>query len=65
MPVASPEPGVDFPMRNNIFYPYDMQWLTLVSGHAAQEKIFGDSGFWSAQFRRWYEAHAPFNELDR
>ena len=65
VPVASPKPGVDYPMRNNIFYPYDMQWLTLVSGHTGQEKIFGDTNFWSAQFRRRYEAHTPFNELDR
>jgi len=65
VPVASPKPGVDYPMRNNIFYPYDMQWLTFVSGHASQEKIFNDGAFWSAQFRRWYEAHAPFAELDR
>jgi len=65
VPVASPKPGVDYPMRNNIFYPYDMQWLTLVNGRTSQEKIFGDSSFWSTQFRRWYEAHAPFNELDR
>ncbi len=65
VPVASPMPGVDYPMRNNVFYPYDMQWLTFVSGKAAQEKIFGDSNFWSAQFRRWYEAHAPFAELDK
>jgi putative CocE/NonD family hydrolase len=65
VPVASPMPGVDYPMRNNIFYPYDMQWLTHVSGHTSQEKIFGDSNFWSAQFRRWYEAHAPFSELDK
>jgi len=65
VPVASPKPGVDYPMRNNIFYPYDMQWLTLVSGHAAQDKIFGDSSFWAANFKRWYEAHAPFSELDK
>ncbi|HEY6895412.1 MAG TPA: CocE/NonD family hydrolase [Rhodanobacteraceae bacterium] len=65
VPVASPMPGVDYPMRNNIFYPYDMTWLTHVSGHTSQEKIFGDSSFWSAQFRRWYEAHAPFAELDQ
>jgi putative CocE/NonD family hydrolase len=65
VPVASPKPGVDYPMRNNIFYPYDMQWLTFVSGHAGQDKIFGDSAFWAAQFKRWYEAHAPFSELDR
>ena len=51
VPVASPKPGVDYPMRNNIFYPYDMQWLTFVSGQAGQDKIFGDSSFWSAQFR--------------
>ncbi|HEX5124179.1 MAG TPA: CocE/NonD family hydrolase, partial [Rhodanobacteraceae bacterium] len=65
VPVASPMPGVDYPMRNNIFYPYDMQWLTFVSGKAGQDKIFGDSNFWSAEFRRWYEAHAPFAELDK
>jgi putative CocE/NonD family hydrolase len=65
VPAASPMPGVDYPMRTNVFYPYDMQWLTFVSGKAGQDKIFGDSNFWSAQFRRWYEAHAPFSELDK
>jgi putative CocE/NonD family hydrolase len=64
VPVASPKPGVDYPMQHNMFYSYDTQWLTLVSGHASQENIFGDESFWSAQFRRWYEAHAPFKELD-
>jgi putative CocE/NonD family hydrolase len=65
VPVASPKPGVDYPMLHNMFYSYDLQWLTLVSGKASQESIFGDSGFWASQFKRWYEAHAPFNELDR
>lgn len=65
VPVASPKPGVDYPMQHNMFYSYDTQWLTFVSGHTSQESIFGDSSFWSAQFRHWYEAHAPFAELDR
>lgn len=65
VPVASPKPGVDYPMSRNMFYSYDTQWLTLVAGRAGQEKIFGDGDFWSAQFRRWYEARAPFKELDR
>jgi putative CocE/NonD family hydrolase len=65
VPVASPKPGVDYPMSRNMFYSYDTQWLTLVAGRTGQEKIFGDGAFWSAQFRRWYEAHAPFKELDR
>ncbi|MEO8672172.1 MAG: CocE/NonD family hydrolase [Tahibacter sp.] len=64
VPVASPMPGIDYPMRNNIFYPYDMQWLTLVSGHAGQEKIFGDMGFWTAKYREGFEAHASFASLD-
>ena len=65
VPVASPKPGIDYPMQHNMFYAYDTQWLTLVSGRASQEGIFGDMGFWGAQFRRWYDAHAPFKELDR
>jgi putative CocE/NonD family hydrolase len=65
VPVASPKPGVDYPMQHNMFYSYDTQWLTLVSGRTSQEGIFGDSAFWSAQYKRWYEAHAPFKELDR
>ena len=65
VPVASPKPGVDYPMQHNMFYSYDAQWLTLVSGRASQEAIFGDGAFWAAQFRRWYEAHAPFDQLDR
>lgn len=64
VPVASPKPGVDYPMQHNMFYSYDTQWLTLVSGHASQEGIFGDSAFWAAQYKRWFEAHAPFKELD-
>ena len=64
VPVASPKPGVDYPMQHNMFYSYDVQWLTLVSGHTGQESIFGDMGFWAAQYRRWYEAKAPFSQLD-
>ena len=64
VPVASPYAGVDFPMRNNISYPYTMQWLTFTSGHAAQDKIFGDSAFWAAKYRQVFETGAPFAKLD-
>lgn len=65
VPVASPKPGIDFPMRSNMFYSYDMTWLTLVSGRASQEMIFGDEKFWAMLFRRWYTSHAPFDTLDQ
>jgi uncharacterized protein len=64
VPVASPFAGVDFPRHNNIAYPYDMQWLTFTSGHAGQEKIFGDDKFWDAKFKELFEAHRAFKELD-
>jgi uncharacterized protein len=64
VPVASPFAGVDFPRRNNISYPYDVQWLTLTSGHASQDKIFGDDAFWIAKFKEVYDEHRAFRELD-
>jgi putative CocE/NonD family hydrolase len=64
VPVASPFRGVDSPMRNNIFPSYVVRWLTLISGSTSQERIFADTAFWSAQFRRWYESGKSFSELD-
>ena len=64
VPVASPYAGVDFPMRDNIFYPYDIQWLTLTSGRTSQDRIFGDDHFWPAKYRQWFESGRPFRELD-
>lgn len=64
VPVASPKPGVDFPMRGNMFYAYNMMWLTLVSGNAAQDAIFGDQAFWRSQLQHWQKAGAPFAKLD-
>ena len=64
VPVAAPYAGVDFPMGGNIFAPYDLQWLFFTSGHTAQDKIFGDSAFWSDKNRRWFESGAPFKDFD-
>jgi uncharacterized protein len=64
VPVASPYAAVDFPMLNNIAYPYDIQWLTYTSGHASQDRLFGDSTFWATRYREWFESGRPFKELD-
>jgi putative CocE/NonD family hydrolase len=64
VPVAAPYIGVDFPMRSNIWSPYLMQWLTLVWGRTAQEKIFADQLFWIANLRKWFKAGIPFSRLD-
>jgi uncharacterized protein len=64
VPVASPYAGIDFPMRGNIQSPYNMQWLTFTSGHASQDRIFGDDKFWLAKNREWFETGAPFQRFD-
>ncbi len=65
VPVASDQEGVDWPMRNNVSYPYLIQWLTLTSGRASQDEIFGDEAFWATRYREWFESGRPFRELDR
>jgi len=64
VPTAAPYIGVDFPMRNNIHYPYLIQWITFTSGRASQSKIFSDSAFWSAFYREWHESGRPFRDVD-
>jgi putative CocE/NonD family hydrolase len=65
VPVAPPYVGVDFPMRNNIFYPYLLQWLTLVAGHASQDRMFwNQERFWGARFAAFFESGAAFESLD-
>ncbi|HEX3913301.1 MAG TPA: CocE/NonD family hydrolase [Steroidobacteraceae bacterium] len=64
VPVAAPYAGVDFPMQNNIFSPYDVQWLTFTGGRTSQDKIFGDTAFWNDMNRRWFESGTPFKDFD-
>jgi putative CocE/NonD family hydrolase len=64
VPAAAVRPGLDFPSFRNIFYPYDMQWLTFTGGRTGNNNLFGESSFWIQKFRALYLAHRPFRELD-
>ncbi len=64
VPFVSPYFGIDFPMHNNIFSPYDMNWLTSVSGRTGQDTIFEDQSFWTAKYLEWFESGRPFREFD-
>lgn len=64
VPAAAAHPGVDFPFTKNIFYAYDMQWLTYTSGLTANIKLFGESRFWNDKLRELYLGHRPFRQLD-
>jgi uncharacterized protein len=64
VPTAAPCIGVDFPMRNNIFYPYLVQWIFFTSGRVSQQKVFSDEDFWSTLYRRWHESGKSFRDID-
>ena len=65
VPAASAYAAVDFPFFKNIFYSYEMQWLTLTSGLTGNANLFGEEAFWIEKFREMYLNHRPFNELDQ
>jgi uncharacterized protein len=65
VPAASAHQGVDFPFFKNVFFSYEMQWLTLVSGLTGNSNLFGDEAFWIEKFRELYFNHLPYRELDR
>jgi putative CocE/NonD family hydrolase len=65
VPAAAAHPGVDFPFTKNVFYSYDVQWLTYVSGRAKNVGLFNEGSFWAQKFREAFLSPRPFRELDR
>jgi uncharacterized protein len=64
VPAAAVMPGTDFPMVNNIFYPYAIQWLTLTGGHNYNENLFSDRSYWDNKFAERFIGDVPFAKLD-
>jgi len=65
VPAASAHAGVDFPFYKNIFFSYEIQWLTLISGLTPNSNLFGDQAYWIAKFQERYRKHLPFKNLDQ
>ncbi len=65
VPAAAAHGAVDFPFLRNIFYAYEMQWQTLVSGVTGNANLFEEWPFWIDKFRQLYLEQRPFKELDQ
>ncbi len=65
VPAASAHGGVDFPFFKNIFYSYEIRWLTFTSGVTGNMTIFQDADFWIEKFQEMYQQHRPFSALDK
>ena len=63
-PVASVRAGVDWPMSNNMFTTYDVQWLTYTAGHALYTNLFNDGELWNRGNRRFFKSGKAYADLD-
>jgi uncharacterized protein len=64
VPTAAGMPSMDIPFWKNIWYPFDIQWITLTSGVTANKKLFTESSFWIQKYRELFAGHRAFKELD-
>jgi putative CocE/NonD family hydrolase len=55
---------VDVPAPGGILHSYWIQWLTLVSGQTANQKLFADDAYWIKRYRECQLKHVPFRDLD-
>lgn len=65
VPQVSVGIGIDYPMYNNIFMSYMLQWINYVDGNKfTDEASFADYEKWDTLFTNWYEKGYAFNKLD-
>jgi hypothetical protein len=57
--------GIDYPMFNNVFMSYMLQWIHYVSNSKETDYAdFGDQEHWDHTFKKWYSSGRAFNALD-
>ncbi|MDP1844086.1 MAG: CocE/NonD family hydrolase, partial [Sediminibacterium sp.] len=57
--------GIDYPMHNNVFMSYMLQWIHYVQNSKLTDQAdFGNAQKWERLFKRWYVNGTAFNTLD-
>lgn len=57
--------GLDYPIRNNIFYTFLAPWMMLTMGNTRQDAIYGDSEYWKKEYVSFLESGRPFKDIDK
>lgn len=63
IPTSSVCPGVDFPMKNNIFYTYLAPYLCFINAKTVNNNLFSDTDFWKNFYLNYYSGNYSFSEL--
>ncbi len=65
VPMVSVGIGVDYPMNNNVFMSYMLQWIRFVTNNKYIDlNDFSDGTKWNTVFYEWYKSGKSFRELD-
>jgi len=57
--------GIDYPMTNNVFMSYMMQWITYVTNNKfTDESDFKDYEKWNTINKDWFKSGKSFRKLD-
>ncbi|WP_449401451.1 CocE/NonD family hydrolase [Chryseobacterium wanjuense] len=57
--------GIDYPMNNNVFMSYMLQWISYVTNNKfTDEKDFKDYKKWDSINTAWYKSGKSFRQLD-
>ncbi len=65
IPQVSVGIGIDYPMQNNIFMGYMLQWIHYVTNNKfTDNKDFGNYKKWSSLYDEWYQKGYSFRKLD-
>jgi putative CocE/NonD family hydrolase len=65
VPIAAAHPGVDLPMRDNLFEPFMLYWLICEVAPDRVPQSCDDPAFWTALNLRLIESGQPLEEFDR
>lgn len=57
--------GISFPISNNIFKSYMLNWIHYVTNNKqTDENEFHDDRYWNSVFSKWYKSGESFRALD-
>ena len=63
IPTASVCPGIDFPMRNNIFYTYVGPYMVYINGHSLNTNSFTDIDYWKPVYTKLFNGELSYAQL--
>ena len=57
--------GIDYPMQNNVFMSYMLQWIHYVTNTKLTDQAdFDREAYWNSFYTKWYKSGASFRSMD-